>query len=95
MEAEAIYHPRIGEWLQANPVDGVEAQDDADGLGPRLVGWDKSRHGEPPDVASVEAWCVSESAAKESAKSQLDADAAEVAKLDTPLARLVLHLLRK
>jgi hypothetical protein len=67
-ESNLPRHARLGEWLAANPVEGVEAIDRIDGLGPRAVGWPRGRPA--PDV---EAWArVHPSAA--TAAQQADAD---------------------
>jgi hypothetical protein len=36
-------HPRAGEWLFHNPVEGVTAADRQDGLGPRLLDWPEKK----------------------------------------------------
>lgn len=88
-------HAKIGTWLKANPVPGVEAVEPPDGLGPRARGWpDGLDH---PDVDGWLNWLKIEEAkrreALEQEKLQLQQDVEEVKKMDAPLSRLVLKLL--
>lgn len=66
-------HPKLGDYLAAHPVEGVEVVDRQDGLGPRALDWPEGRP--HPDV---DAW-VSEKEVAAAAEAQAMAVAEEEA----------------